>query len=140
MSQENVEIVREMFAAAARALSGEPLEDLYRLLDPDVEWIPINAALEGTSYRGHDGVRCWIDEMNRDWNDFEARPSEFVDLGNDRLLAFGTWKARGRSSGVQLDAQPAAWLVRLRHGKTVRMQTFTDRAEALEAAAAGLRE
>lgn len=140
MSQENVELVRGMFGAAAHALSGEPLGDLFRLLDPDIEWIPINAALEGTSYRGHDGVRRWIDEMNRDWDDFEALPNEFVDLGNDRLLAFGTWRARGRSSGIQLDAQPAAWLVRLRNGKVLRMQTFTDRADALEAAAAGLRE
>jgi ketosteroid isomerase-like protein len=138
MSQENVEVVREMFAAAARAISGEPLEDLYRLLDPDVEWIPINAPLEGTSYRGHRGVRRWIEEMDLLWDDFEALPSEFVDIGNDRLLAFGTWRARGRTSGVQLDAQPAAWLIRLRNGKAVRMQTFTDRAAALEAA--GLRE
>jgi ketosteroid isomerase-like protein len=134
MSEDNLEIVREVFAAAARAISGGPLEDLDRLLDPDVEWIPINAALEGTSYRGHDGVRRWVDEMNRDWDDFEALPNEFVDLGNDRQLAFGTWRARGRGSGVQLDAQPAAWLIRLRNGKVVRMQTFTDRADALEAA------
>ncbi len=138
MSEAQSELVRRMFAAAARALSGEPLEDLYRLLDPEVEWIPINAALEGSRYRGHEGVRRWIDDMNRDWNAFEALPQEFVDLGDERLLALGTWRARGRTSGVQLDSQPAAWLIQLRNRKTVRMETFTDRAEALEAA--GLRE
>ncbi len=47
MSQENVELVRQMFGAAGRAMNLGALDELYRLLDPDVEWIPINAALEG---------------------------------------------------------------------------------------------
>jgi ketosteroid isomerase-like protein len=134
MSEETVEIAREMFAAAARAINLGEFEDLGGLLDPEVEWIPINAALEGGWYRGHSGVRQWIEDMNRDWDYFEARPEEFRDLGDDRLLALGTWRARGRSSGVELDSQPAAWLIQLRNGKTVRMQTFTDRSQALEAA------
>jgi ketosteroid isomerase-like protein len=134
MSEETVEIAREMFAAAARAINRGEFENLGGLLDPEVEWIPINAALEGGWYRGHSGVRQWIEDMNRDWDYFEARPEEFRDLGDDRLLALGTWRARGRSSGVELDSQPAAWLIQLRNGKTVRMQTFTDRSQALEAA------
>ena len=134
MSEAQSELVRKMFAATARAISGESLEDLCRLLDPDVEWIPINAALEGTRYRGHEGVQRWTDEMNRDWEAFEALPREFRDLGGERLLALGTWSARGRSSGVELDNQPAAWLIQLRNQKIVRMQTFTDRVEALKAA------
>jgi ketosteroid isomerase-like protein len=138
MSQENVEIAREMFAAAARAINLGEFDDLDGLLDPEVEWIPINAALEGGWYRGHGGVRQWIKDMNRDWDYFEARPEEFRNLGDDRLLAFGTWRARGRSSGVELDSQPAAWLIQLRNGKVVRMQTFTERSQALKAA--GLRE
>ena len=134
MSQENVEVVREMFAAAGRAINLGTFDELYNLLDPDVEWIPINAALEGVRYCGHDGVRQWIEDMNRDWDLFEARPEQFRHLGEDRLLALGTWRARGRGSRVELDSQPAAWLLQLRGGKTIRMQTFTDRAKALEAA------
>ncbi len=134
MSQENLEFVRQMFGAAGRAINLGALDELYRFLASDVEWVPINAALEGTRYRGHDGVRHWIEDMNRDWDFFEARPEEIRDLGDDRVLALGTWRARGRSSGVELDSQPAAWLLQLRGGKAVRMQTFTDRAKALEAA------
>ncbi len=134
MSEVQPEVARKMFAATARAISGEPLEDLYRVLDPDVEWIPIAASLEGSSYRGHEGVRRWIDEMKQVWGDFEPLPKEFFDLGNGRLLAIGTWRARARISGVQLDSQPAAWLIHLRDQRIVRMQTFTDRRRALEAA------
>ena len=46
-------------------------------------------------------------------------------------LAIG---ARGRGSGVELENQAAAWLSEVKDGKVVRMQTYTDRAEALEAA------
>jgi ketosteroid isomerase-like protein len=134
MSQENVEVVRQIYEAAGRAINHGALDEFCRLLDPDVEWIPINAALEGVRYRGHDGVRQWIEDMNRDWDFFEARPVEVRDLGDERLLALGTWRARGRSSGLELDSQPAAWLLQLRDRKAVRMQTFTDRAKALEAA------
>ena len=128
------QIARKMFAATAGAISGDPLEDLCRLLDPDVEWIPITAPLEGSSYRGHEGVRRWIGEMKQSWGDFEPLPKEFLDLGNGRLLAIGTWRARTRISGVQLDSQPGAWIIDFRHQKIVRMQTFTDRRRAFEAA------
>jgi ketosteroid isomerase-like protein len=136
MSAENFELARLLFAAAGRAINQGEHDELDDMLDREVVWIPINAALEGASYRGHDGVRQWIEDMNHDWDFFEARPDDFRDLGEDRVLAFGTWRARGRGSGVELTSQPAAWLVDLRDGKVVRMQTFTDRGEAL--AAAGL--
>jgi hypothetical protein len=54
MSQENVEIARRLSEASNRAYAdGTP--DLYELLDPDIEWVPIKAILEGTTYRGHEG-------------------------------------------------------------------------------------
>ena len=46
----------------------------------------------------------------------------------------GSWRARGRGGEALLDFPQAAWLVQYRKGKAVRLQTFTDRKEALEAA------
>jgi ketosteroid isomerase-like protein len=138
MSVQNFELARRLFAAASQAINRGEFEELDGLIDPEIEWIPINATLEGGEYRGAEGVRRWVKETNHDWDFFEARPEEFRDLGGDRVLCLGTWGARGRGSGVELTSQPAAWLVDLRAGKAVRMQTFTDRDKAL--AAAGLRE
>lgn len=45
--------------------------------------------------------------------------------------------ARLGASGVELE-MPATWIIELRDGKIVFWQTYTDRAEALEAV--GLRE
>ena len=133
MSQEDVEIARSGFDAFNRAFS-EGASDFYETLDPKVEWVPMSALLEATRYRGHDEVRDWLEEMKRDWTSFEVRPEQFRDLGNGRVLALGSWRAQGRGSEVPLEFPHAAWLVQYRDGKLVRLQTFTERTQALEAA------
>jgi ketosteroid isomerase-like protein len=55
----------------------------------------------------------------------------------ERVLVIGTWRARGRGSGVELDSPQAYWLVHLREGKVTRLRTFTGMEQAFEAA--GLR-
>lgn len=132
MSRSNLELSVEAFAAFNRAFT-QGQADLYEYLDPDVEWIPITAILDGRTYRGHEGVRRWIEDLKRDWEVFETRAGELHDLG-DRILALGHWNARGRSSGVELRDQSAAWLAEWCDGRIVRMQTFTDQAKAREAA------
>ena len=129
MSEENLDIPRRLIDAYNRG----DIPSFLDYLDPDVEWIPIMAALEGRVYRGHAGVRRWLDDLATDWEYFEPCYEEYHDLG-DRVLILGRWRARGRSSGVELTNQPAAWLYKIKDGRAVWMRTFTDRAEALESA------
>jgi ketosteroid isomerase-like protein len=133
MAQQNVEIARGVH----EAFNSRDVPALLGLLDPEVEWIPILAVLEGRVYRGHAGVRRWIKDLDTDWDYFETCPEEFRDLG-ERVLVLGHWRARGRASGVQLENQPGSWLLDLKGGKVTRQETYTDRTEALEAA--GLEE
>jgi ketosteroid isomerase-like protein len=137
MSRENVELARRGFEAFNRTFNdGTP--DLYELLDADVEWVPMSALLERTAYQGHDGVRRHLEDMKRDWTTYEIRPERYLDLGDDRVLTLGAWRARGRGGDVLLDFPQAAWLLQYRKGKLTRVQTFTERKKAFEAA--GLRE
>ncbi len=108
--------------------------DYYEFLDEEVEWVPITAFLDGATYRGPGGVRKWMDDLRRDWEIYEVTFEGFRDLGDDRVLALGTWHARGRRSGVELNLQQAAWLLHFRNRKLIRLQTFTDPNKALEAA------
>jgi ketosteroid isomerase-like protein len=133
MSQENVEVVERL----APAFNSRDLIAFFELLDPDVEWVPLLAVLEGRVYRGHEEVRQWIEDLATDWEFFEVYYDELHDLG-DQVLALGGWRGRGRASGVELGDRPATWLLDLRDGKVARLRTFTDRAEAIEAV--GLRE
>jgi ketosteroid isomerase-like protein len=129
MSQENVEIVRGVL----NALNRRDIEAILGFADSQIQWRPITSALSGEIYHGHAGLQRWIKEIYRDWEVFENAPEQFYDLG-DRVLVLGTWHARGPKSGLQLDAQPGAWLARLHHGRIIRWDTFTNRAEALKAA------
>ena len=143
MSSENVEIVRLMWAGLERDAGmpwppAEP-EELDRRLRLDLcdQRIEIRNPPEfpvGTVFHGHDGVRQWIDDLKRDWAEFEAKPEQFLDLGDDRVLALGVWRARGRESGVPLDIPQAAWIGQFREGRLIRLQSFTERKKTLEAA------
>jgi uncharacterized protein len=132
MSPGNVEIVRRVFGA----FNSRDIPAFLELLDPDVQWVPILAVLEGRVYRGHADVRRWIEDLATDWEFFEVHPEELDDLG-DRVLVSGHWRARGRASGVEYN-QPGTWIYELEDGRVVSMLTYTDRDEALEAA--GLEE
>jgi ketosteroid isomerase-like protein len=126
---ENVEIAQGHHDAFNR----RDIATFLDALDRDVEWIPIMASLEGRVYRGHEGVARWIEELDTHWETFQVYDDDVHDLG-DRVLILGHWRARGRASGVELVNQPASWLYELKDGKVVWMRTYTERAEALEAA------
>jgi ketosteroid isomerase-like protein len=133
MSQTNVDLAKRMTVAFNSTFT-QGTDDLYELVDPDVDWEPITARLDGTTYRGHDGVRQWVEDMKADWDEFETHVEEVRDLGDDRVLSLGRWQARGRASGVALDFQKAAWLLTFRGERVVSMKTFTDRNDAYQAA------
>jgi ketosteroid isomerase-like protein len=132
MSPDALEVARTLFDAFNRAFTDGD-RDLYELLDPDVEWMPVLALLEGTTYRGVGEVEEWIRDLKQDWAAFEADPADFRDLGDGRVLVLGAWRAQGRRAEVLLDFPQAAWLIHARAGRVSRLQSFTDRRAAFEA-------
>jgi ketosteroid isomerase-like protein len=133
MSRENVDAVTALFAAFA----ARDFEAAIRVLDPSVEIRPaIVGGPERVVYRGRDGMRQFWADVDNAWAEFRITPEEFRELGED-VLVLGKAFARGRGSGISLDTS-AAWLAELRNGRIVRFQSFSSRAEALEAA--GLEE
>ena len=122
-----------MVRAAWSRFGNRDLDGFLELLDADVEAVPFGAAMEGRSYRGHSGIRAWFEEIYSSWEHFVTQPEEFETVG-DQLLVYGRWRAKGRDSGVELDVA-ATWVVRVRNGKIVHWQTFTERSEALRSLA-----
>jgi len=133
MSQDNVELVRRVFAAFA----ARDIEAIAPLLDPELEVRPaIAGAPEGVVYRGREGMRDFWREIDAAWDEFLIEPQEFRDLGA-KVLVLGRAHARGGESGIVLDTT-GGWLAEVRAGLLIRFQSFTSRAAALEAA--GVRE
>ena len=141
MSQENVDLVRMAFAEIGRLMAlstvdpETPLGDEYaqmtRLLDPQFELVPAAAAVERRTLRGPDGFVTFLEGGRDTWRNATLEAGEFVDVG-DRVLAIGTFRANGRSSGAKIE-QPNATLWKLHDGRIASVQLFLDRREALEA-------
>jgi ketosteroid isomerase-like protein len=135
MSQENVEIVQRIYAYYQGdfvSYRGDP-SDLLALFDPDIEWHPLTGALlEGVSYRGHEGIRQWLEDVAEYWESMTADAERFVDSG-ETVVALGRIQGRGRASGVEIET-PAAWVWQIRNGRATYMQVYFDHSEGLEAA------
>ncbi len=124
MSQENVEIVRK----AAEAYARSDLDTALTYADPEIVWNPVEEA----AAQGQDAIRANVERWETDWEDYEATPEEYIDAGAQVLVTIH-WSGRGRGSGLQVDIR--TYLVfTLCDGKLIRMDEFTERSEALEAA------
>lgn len=128
MSKENVELVERALAATN---SGDA-EALIAQSDPGFEMHLVGVAGEPVFYGGASGIREFFRDMAESWDSFRFEATEIRDLGTT-VLALGTIYARGRASGIDVEA-PRAWIVELRDGKATSLRAFHDHRAALEAA------
>jgi ketosteroid isomerase-like protein len=126
MSQENVEIVRRIFARWAK---GDFRSTDH--FDPAVEthWVsPDETVTYGLEALGASWAE-WLEP----WDHLTMEAEELFDAG-DRVVANGVIRARGHASGVETEWSTAMVLT-LRDGEVVRLDAFgSDRDAALEAA------
>ena len=133
MSEENLAVAR----AALEAFQRRDLEAIIPRWHEEAEWRPAISpgGLEGTTYVGHEGVRCWLAELDESWEIFDIMDASVEAVG-DRVLVLARVHARGSSSGVEIDA-PLAQVWEFDQGKVRRLSGFSTHAEALEAVGLG---
>jgi ketosteroid isomerase-like protein len=118
----NVVLVERLFDAfAARDEDG-----LLAIMDPEIEFFGPTATVlnEGKCYRGHDGIRRYLNDVEAVWAELETLPSRFREVGN-HVVVMGRVKARARD-GLEVDA-PAAWVWRVEGGKVAWGSAYGDR-------------
>jgi ketosteroid isomerase-like protein len=127
MSQENVDRVRRGMEHWVR--TGEVLwVDLHPEIEVHDHDIP-----DAGVYRGHDGVRDWTADFSSAFESFALEPQEYIDGGDGKVVLVVRLSARGKASGVSVERLDGmVWTIR--DGKTVRLDYYGSRAEALEAA------
>jgi len=131
----DIEAIRRAFERFPRIHADGEIKLYLQDFHPEVEWVPLMAVLEGRVYHGHRGIQRWIEDLRRDWEVFDPQLEEIRPLGGGHYLLLGHWDARARGSGIELGkTQPASWLIHMSESKIDRLQTFTNREEALEAA------
>lgn len=121
---DNVELVRQLWSAFERG----GMDAVYEIADPDVEWQPYGGG--GVVYRGHDGLRDYMEERRSRGEQTEARLYSAFAKG-DYVVARGEVRIRGEHGMVTM--QPG-WLYEFRDGRLVRFQGFPTQEAALRAA------
>jgi ketosteroid isomerase-like protein len=125
MSQANVEVVQRWIDTYNR----QDIDGLIALSDPDIEFRSIFVAIEPV-FRGYEGIRAYFEALNEAYDHFQLVPTEFIDAGAAVVFAEHVeWRGKSGAGGTTQNA-PALWL---RAGKVFRIETFTDRTQALEA-------
>lgn len=128
MSQENLEILRQAMPESAPA---NP-EDLFSILDENVEWDYVGAFPEIQTAHGPAEVREFLGEWSEAFDDFSFQAEEMVDAG-DSVVVRIRQRGRGKETGAQVESD--AWQVfTLRNGKVLHCRGYESKAEALEAA------
>jgi ketosteroid isomerase-like protein len=129
MSEENVEVIRDIIAAMNE---GDYERAMGHLADDVVLENP--AGVFAGTFRGREAVGEWFGDWFRtfDWN-VHIDIREIAEIGDDCILLVHDLRGRGRGSGVDVE-QTFAYLYRLREGKIARMDGYLSREEALEAA------
>jgi ketosteroid isomerase-like protein len=134
MSRVSVEL-RATADAAFAALNSEDLEGFLALTAEDIEFTSMIAEAEGTTFRGHAGVRDWWESVRGAFAD--GPRWEMLDMrgsGDEAILKI---RVTGTLAGVEV-GQTMWQAARLREGKLRWWAFFRTEQEALEAV--GLRE
>ena len=124
----------QVVAAIFDAFARRDLDAVLALFDPEAEIWPQGTAerVDRTKpYRGHDGLRRYLADVEEVWEDLQVEPGELRSVAGS-VVAFGT--ARGTPRTGPPIEQPVIWTIRLRHGRVTRIQVVATAAEAERAA------
>jgi len=133
MSQENVERARAAYDALGWAVQNGDFDAFFReYVHPEVEWVPLEGALDTDVRRGKEAVRGRMMAMLDVMDEPEIEAQEIIDAGEKVVIAIRI-SGRGRASGIDVEAN---WFHVLteRDNKAVRIEWHRTREDALKAA------
>jgi ketosteroid isomerase-like protein len=127
VSQENVEIVREAFAATNRRDFASAID----ACEEDVVLVVTGLLPDGT-FSGREALGKWFgDWFSAFGPEYRFELVEAQEVG-ERVLATARHGGRGRTSGVGVEGS-TAYVFTIQRAKIVRVELYADRADALKA-------
>jgi ketosteroid isomerase-like protein len=130
MSEENVETVRDAFAAYNRG----DLDAFLEYCADDIDYRAVEGAPDDHGpIHGKEALRAFVQDWLDTFDDFRAEPVELIEAGEDKVIAVVRISGRAKLSGVETDLTYAE-LWTLRDGKVAWGRQYWTRDEALEAA------
>jgi ketosteroid isomerase-like protein len=134
MSQENVERARR----GLEAFNAHDTEAFVEFWHPTCEFFTVTGSrMDGTPYRGHEGIRQYMAEVEEAWTGFRFDTDEVREGKDGAVVAVGYLRGKGRESGAAVE-QRMGVVWRFEGGKLRHCRAYANPADALEAV--GLRE
>jgi ketosteroid isomerase-like protein len=132
MSQENVEVVRQVFEAFNRG----DWDAVFRDLHPDFELTTPTRGLDAGTFRGREEGQGYWEDWFEPYEAVTVEPVKFYENG-DQVVVFVKARLRPRGSSAEMEVL-TGHLWTFRDGTAVSLRLFPEHEQALEAA--GLRE
>jgi ketosteroid isomerase-like protein len=124
MSGRNLELARRWFE---RTGSGDVGEDLWH---PDLVIENAEGFILEVTYRGHDGLRQWWEDLSEVVDDFRIELDEARELDDGRVLSVQRLCGRFKTTGLQWDASWAS-VMTFRDGKVAHARGYLTKNRAL---------
>jgi ketosteroid isomerase-like protein len=130
MSEENVELVRALYASFGQlAEGGEVHSWVHTYFDPDCEYRPVE---ELDPVCGDEAVIEYVERWLGAWSRYSEQVEEIIDGGEIVVTAIRI-SASGRTSGIEI-RQRFFHVFEIREARILRLREYLDRNTALEAA------
>jgi ketosteroid isomerase-like protein len=125
MSQQNVELVRQIFAiadldAASQSWSGE------------IEWVVAREHPEARTLNGREAVLGYLEEWQATLDDVQLEMDTFLD-GGTSVVAVGAVRGTGGGSGAAVRVT-IAFACTVADGELARVEEYLDPRDAMRAA------
>ena len=124
MSEQNVQVVRRIHEGWSRGDFSSA-----EWADPEIEFRSPEFMASSTHHGIEAMAREWANWLHT-FEGFRSEAIEYFDAG-DQVVTFNRFSGSGRNSGVPLSEIPGCARFRLRDGKAVELQIYTDRKQAL---------
>jgi ketosteroid isomerase-like protein len=114
-----------------QAFNSRDAETIVSLCSEEMEFFAVTGEEIGREapYRGRDGLREYLGDVERTWEELLITPTHVESRGNS-LLVVGRVYVRSRELGIR--DMPVGWIWYLRDELFVRGVVFTDPDEAAE--------
>jgi ketosteroid isomerase-like protein len=128
MSQENVEIVREVF----KDFNSEDIGRIVAAVHPELEVvIPPEVSAEPDTYLGPEGIRRYFQSFQDVMDEIRFEPERLWDAGDSVVVSLRV-TAKGRQTAIPVE-QRSAGVWSIRDGQIIRVRSYASLAEALQA-------
>jgi ketosteroid isomerase-like protein len=122
------QIVQRLFEAFGR----RDLSSVLDLVHPEIVFEPMTAAVTqaGEPYRGHEGMRDYVADVQEHWQELTVHPVQIRAAGQ-AVVVLGL--ASGRGPAGSFEDAPATWVLKFSEGLVIHIQIFSDARHVLDA-------